>query len=220
MIYRAKNDPVLAVKNDCYPALAKLNTSKSNEYLLSLITEKKVTDADRARSAKVLLEEGKGLSEIAALASETVKDDRRKQLRYSLGKEMAKYSDSAFADVCLEYIQNKDNSTIGTGLDMWAKGRYSNCDKAVNELADKADLNAKNKNNLAIKAARLLGRDLEKQTEEKDREREALEAEKKAKKEGKIQPKKTESSKKVEANEKSPEQKPKKDAGDAFSDAK
>ena len=81
--------------------------------------------------------------------------------------------------------ENKDTSTIGTGLDMWAKGRYSNCEAEVNTLADKADLNAKNKNQLAIKAARLLGRDLEKQTEEKDKEREAKEAEKKAKEDAK-----------------------------------
>lgn len=181
LVYRAKNDPVQAVKNDSIEALAKLNTSKGNEYLLSQITEKKVPDAQRARVAKVLLEEGRGVSEIVALAQETVKDDKRKQLRYALGKEMAKYENSAFADVTLEYLKSKDNSTIGTGLDMWAKGRYSNCKDEVNALADKADLNAKNKNQLAIKAARLLGRDLDKQTEEKDREREAAEEAKKAK---------------------------------------
>ena len=173
LIYRAKNDPVQAVKNDAIAALAKLGTAKGNEYLLSQITEKKVPDAQKSRVAKVLLEEGQGVSEIVALAKETVTDDKRKQLRYALGKEMAKYENAAFADLTLDYLNSKDNSTTGTGLDMWAKGRYANCNSAVNELADKADLNAKNKNQLAIKAARLLGRDLEKQTEEKDKEREA-----------------------------------------------
>lgn len=185
LIYRAKNDPVQAVKNDCLAALAKLNTSKGNEYLLSQITEKKVPDAQRARAARVLLDEGRGAGEIASLAKETLTDDRRKQLRYALGKEMAKHAGesfaSAFADVTLEYLNNKDNSTIGTGLDIWAKGRYSNCSSVVNELADKADLNAKTKNQLAIKAARLLGRDLDKQTEEKDKEREEKENAKKSK---------------------------------------
>ena len=185
LIYRAKNDPVQAVKNDALAALAKLNTSKGNEYLLNEITDKKVPDGQKSRVAKVLLEEGRGISEIVELAMETVKDDRRKQLRYALGKEMAKYSNPAFAEVTLEFLKNKDTSTIGTGLDMWAKGRYSNCDDEVNALADKADLNAKTKNQIAIKAARLLGRDLDKQTEEKDKEREAKEAEKKAKEEAK-----------------------------------
>ena len=96
-----------------------------------------------------------------------------------------KYENSAFADVALLYLQSKDNSTIGTGLDIWARGRYSNCNDEVNALADKADLTAKNKNQLAIKAARLLGRDLEKQSEQKKAEREAAEEAKKAKKEAK-----------------------------------
>ncbi|WP_294430880.1 HEAT repeat domain-containing protein [uncultured Treponema sp.] len=203
LIYRIKNDPVQAVKDDSISALAKLDTSKGNEYLLSQITEKKVPDAQKARVAKVLLAEDRGIDEIVALALETAKDDRRKQLRYALGKEMAKYENASFAQVALEFLKSKDTSTAGTGLDIWAKGRYSICDAAVNELADKADLNAKNKNQLAIKAARLLGRDLDKQTEEKDKEREAKEAEKKAKKEAKSPPKKAEP-----------------DAGDGFGDAK
>ena len=178
MIYRAKNDPVQVVKNDCISCLAKLNTSKGNEYLLSQITEKKVPDAQKSRVAKVLLEEGRGESEIVALAKETAKDDKRKQLRYSLGKEMAKYEKSSFADIALEFLKSKDTATVGTGLEMWAKGRYSNCNDTVNELADKADLNAKNKNQLAIKAARLLGRDLEKQSEQKEAERKTKESKK------------------------------------------
>ena len=181
LIYRAKNDPVQAVKNDSITTLAKLNTSKGNEYLLSQITEKKVPDGQKSRVAKVLLEEGRGINEIVELAKETVKDDKRKQLRYALGKEMAKYDNSAFSELALEYLKSKDNSTAGTGLDMWARGRYSNCNEEVNALADKADLNAKNKNQLAIKAARLLGRDLDKQTEAKDKEREEAEKAKKAK---------------------------------------
>ena len=185
LIYRAKNDPVQAVKNDCIDTLASLNTEKGNEFLMQQITDKKIPDGPKARVAKALLEAGRGISEIAELTMETVKDDRRKQLRYALGKEIAKYSNPAFADVTLEFLKNKDTSTIGTGLDMWAKGRYSNCEAEVNALADKADLNAKTKNQLAIKAARLLGRDLDKQTEEKDKEREAKEAEKKAKEDAK-----------------------------------
>ncbi|WP_407426699.1 HEAT repeat domain-containing protein [Treponema sp.] len=179
LIYRAKKDPVQAVKNDSIAALAKLNTSRGNDYLLSQITEKKVPDGQKSRVAKILLEEGRGISEIVELTKETLKDDKRKQLRYALGKEMAKYDNSAFSEVALEFITNKDSTTIGTGLEIWSKGRYSNCNDAVNELADKADLNAKNKNQLAIKAARLLGRDLEKQTEQKENERKAGENTKK-----------------------------------------
>ena len=210
LIYRIKNDPVQAVKNDSIEVLAKLNTQKGNEYLLSQVTEKKVPDAQKARVAKVLLEEGRGVSEIVELAKQTAKDNKRKQLRYALGKEMSKYENPAFAEVAFEYLRSKDTSTVGTGLDIWAKGRYSNCNDEVNALADKADLNAKNKNQLAIKAARLLGRDLDKQTEEKDIEREAQKNSKK--------PKSSENSKKSESAQESDGSA--KNVGAGFGDAK
>lgn len=183
LIYRAKNDNESNVKNLCYKTLAFLNTQKANDYLLSQITDKKVPDGVKLRVATALLaEDERGAKEIAQLAAETVKDDRRKQLRYGLGKEMAKYKNQEFADVTLMYISNKDVSTIGTGLDMYARGRYSNCDADVKTLAEKADLNARSKNAMAIKAAKLLGMDVEKMTEQKDKEREAEEALKAAKK--------------------------------------
>ena len=181
LIYRAKNDSEPSVKKSCYAALASLGTGKSDDYLLGELENKKTGDNTKLEIATALLGENqKGAKKIASLAGETVRDDRRKQLRYALGKLMAKYSDSAFADVCLLYIQNKDVPTVGTGLDIYAKGRYSNCDSAVKELAQKADLNAKSKNQMAIKAAKILGMDVEKMTEKKDAEREAEEAAKKA----------------------------------------
>lgn len=181
LIYRAKNDKEPSVKKSCYAALASLGTGKGDDYLLGELENKKTGDNTKLEIATALLGENeKGAKQIASLAVETVKDDRRKQLRYALGKLMAKYDNSAFSDVCLLYIQNKDVSTIGTGLDIYAKGRYSNCDSAVRELAEKADLNAKSKNQMAIKAAKILGMDVEKMTEKKDAEREAEETAKKA----------------------------------------
>ncbi len=174
LIYRAKNDPEASIKNLSYKALAVLGTNPANEYLLSQITDKKVSDGVKSRVAPILLSETKiGAKEIAELAIEVAKDDRRKQLRYALGKEMAKYKNDDFAQACLLYLNSKDVPTIGTGLDIYAKGRYSNCDDAVKTLAEKADLNAATKNQTAIKAAKILGIDLEKQSEEKQKERES-----------------------------------------------
>lgn len=175
LIYRAKNDKEPSVKKACYETLASLGTSKGDEYLLGELKNKKTGDNTKLEISKALLENQKGSKEVAALAEETVEDTRRKQLRYALGKEMAKYVNSDFADVCLKYIQDKDNATVGTGLDIYAKGRYSNCDEAVKNLAEKADLNAKSKNQMAIKAAKILGMDVDKMTEAKDAEREAKE---------------------------------------------
>lgn len=168
LIYRAKNDDESSVKKACYETLAALGTSKGDEYLLDELDNKKTGDNTKIEISKALLENGKGSKEVAKLAEESLNDNRRKQFRYALGKEMAKYKNSDFAEVCLKYIQNKDNATIGTGLDIYAKGRYSNCDSVVKDLAEKADLNAKNKNQMAIKAAKILGMDVEKMSEEKE----------------------------------------------------
>ncbi len=163
LVYRAKNDPERTIKNQCYPVIAELNVEAGNKYLLSQITEKKVSDDTRSRVAGALLANGKvGTSEIIALAEETLKDDRRKQLRYALGKEFAKYSNPEFGEVCLHYLEHKDVSTVGTGLDMYAKGRYSQCDAFVKDLADKADPEAKKRNAMAFKAAKILGIDTSK----------------------------------------------------------
>ncbi len=162
LVYRAKNDPERTIKNLCYSVLAELNTPEGNEYLVKQITEKKVSDDVRSRVASALLEQGNtGVTEIIALAEETLKDDRRKSLRYALGKEFAKYNNSSFSEITLQYLKHKDVSTIGTGLDMYAKGRYSNCDSFVKELAALADPEAKKRNAMAFKAAKILGIDPE-----------------------------------------------------------
>lgn len=181
LIYRAKNDKESSVKKACYEALAVLGTAKGDEYLLGELSNKKTGDNTKLEITRALLKNEKGTKEIVSLAGETVSDDRRKQLRYALGKEMAKTKNQDFADICLKYIESKDNATCGTGLDMYAMGRYSNCDSAVKALAEKADLNAPSKNQLAIKAAKILGMDLDKMTAEKDAERERQAALKKEK---------------------------------------
>ena len=59
----------------------------------------------------------------------------QKDLRYALGKEFAKYDRGEFAEICSEYLNSTDVATQGTGLDMWAKGRYSSCRAKVEEIA-------------------------------------------------------------------------------------
>ena len=157
LIYRAKNDPEANVKTACYSAIASLNTQAGNDYLISQITDKKTGDATKIKIAKPLLENGTGITEIAAFATELATDDKRKSTRYAIGKEIAKYSNEQFADVCLAFLHSKDVATQGTGLDMYAKGRYSKAEPFVKELADKAAPDAKNKNANAIKAAKILG---------------------------------------------------------------
>ena len=142
--------------------IAKLDTKEGNEYLVSLITDKKTADATKAKVAAALLKENNtGTEEILALAKEVVGDDPknnpRKSLRYALGKEFAKYKRGEFADICRDYLASKDTATQGTGLDIYAKGRYSSVEADVRRIADLYDPGAKSKNVIAQKAARILG---------------------------------------------------------------
>ena len=157
LVYRAKNDPEQSVKTACYAAIAALNTQAGNDFLISQITDKKSGDATKINVAKPLLENGTGISEIAALAIELATDDKRKSTRYAIGKEIAKYANDQFADVCMAFLGSKDVSTQGTGLDMYAKGRYAKAEPFVRSLADQADPDAKPRNANAMKAAKILG---------------------------------------------------------------
>lgn len=158
LIYRAKNDPERVVKEASYPVIALLNTKEGNDYLITQLTDKKVSDTVKSRVAAALLAENKaGTQEVIALAAETLTDNRRTQLRYALGKEFAKYARNEFASICGDYIASKDTSTSGTGLDIYAKGRYASVTPAVQALADMYDPAAKTRNGIAQKACRILG---------------------------------------------------------------
>lgn len=158
LIYRLEKDKEDAVKKKCYPAIAFLNTKEGNEYLVKLITDKKTADTPKSRVAQALLEYNHaGTEEIISLAQETLKDDRRKPLRYALGKEFAKYKRDEFAPICNEYLASKDTATQGTGLDIFAKGRYSQSLPAVRQIILDAAKNPLKKNANAEKAKKILG---------------------------------------------------------------
>ncbi len=158
LIYRLEKDKEDSVKKKCYTAMAFLNTKEGNDYLVNLITDKKTADTPKSRAAQALLEcNNAGTDEIIALARETLTDDRRKPLRYALGKEFAKYKRSEFAEICKEYISSKDTSTQGTGLDIYSKGRYSSVTPVVRQLVLDAAKNPSKKNSIAEKAKKILG---------------------------------------------------------------
>lgn len=184
LIYRLEKDKEDSVKKKCYTAMAFLNTKEGNDYLVNLITDKKTADTPKSRAAQALLEcNNAGTDEIIALARETLADDRRKPLRYALGKEFAKYKRSEFAEICKEYIASKDTSTQGTGLDIYSKGRYSSVTPVVRQLVLDAAKNPSKKNSIAEKAKKILGSEDSAVVESKKISEEALakeEAKKKA----------------------------------------
>lgn len=141
LIFRCKDkDEQKQVKEKCYSVIADLNTSDGNDYLISVLKDKKIGDATKAKVSAALLEYNHaGTQEVIELARSALKSDIQKNLRYALGKEFAKYDRSEFADICAEYIASDDVATQGTGLDIWAKGRYSSVKAAVEEIAKDAE---------------------------------------------------------------------------------
>ena len=126
LIYRAKNDSEKIIKEEAYTSLAALNTSEANEFLVSQLGEKKVGDATKKKIVEVLLKEGNaGESEILELAEECLKDDKRKDLRYAIGKELAKYEKSAYDDICVKYLSSKDATTQNLGLDIYKTNKFA-----------------------------------------------------------------------------------------------
>jgi HEAT repeat protein len=136
LLSRAKNDPESSVKYAAFDALATLGTGDGRDFLLSVVTDKKSSDTAIVKAAAALLATDAGISEITALAQTTLKDDKRKSLRYALGQEFVKYDNSAFAEICREYLASKDVTTQGIGLDMYAKGRYASAKAGVQAISE------------------------------------------------------------------------------------
>lgn len=148
LIYRAKNDTENVIKNDSYAALAAMNLKEGNDFLISQITEKKVGDATKGKVAEVLLKEGHaGEEEILELAKSCVDDDKRKSLRYALGKELAKKPKPDYAEICGLYLASKDPTTQSLGLDMYKNGKFSSVEAQMRTIAldKKANSGVKNR---------------------------------------------------------------------------
>ena len=139
LIYRAKNDSEKVIKDEAYTSLAALNTSEANDFLVEQLKEKKVGDGTKKKIVEVLLKEGHaGEKEILSLAEECLKDDRRKDLRYAIGKELAKYENSSYEGICLKYLESKDSTTQSLGLDMYKMNKFNSAEATMRAIyADK-----------------------------------------------------------------------------------
>lgn len=139
LIYRAKNDSEKVIKDEAYNSIAALNSSEGNDFLITQIKDKKVGDATKKKIVEVLLKEGNaGEKEILELAEECLKDDKRKDLRYAIGKELAKYENAAYEDICLKYLASKDSTTQSLGLDIYKINKFNSAETTMRAIyADK-----------------------------------------------------------------------------------
>ena len=139
LIYRAKNDSEKVIKDEAYSSIAAINTNEANDFLVEQLGEKKVGDATKKKIVEVLLKEGNaGEKEILELAEECLKDDKRKDLRYAIGKELAKYQNSSYEAICLKYLESKDSTTQSLGLDMYKMNKFNSAEATMRAIyADK-----------------------------------------------------------------------------------
>ncbi len=139
LIYRAKNDSEKVIKDEAYTTLAAIDDKEANEFLVAQLGEKKLGDATKKKIVEVLLKEKHaGEKEILQLAEDCLKDDKRKDLRYAIGKELAKYENKAFEDICLKYLESKDSTTQSLGLDMYKMNKFNSAEITMRAIyADK-----------------------------------------------------------------------------------
>lgn len=137
ILYRAKNDPETSVKYAAYDALVALNYEEGIEYLQSQLKNTNFSDAGKVEIAKSFIKynNGSGINVVIEVARETLKDDKKKNLRYALGKLFASYENESFADICRDYLASSDISTVGTGLDMYAKNKFPSVTADVEKIA-------------------------------------------------------------------------------------
>ena len=143
LTYRVEKESEKVIQNESYSAIAALNSSEGNEFLINQITNKKVSDAKKQKVVEVLLKEGfAGEKEILELAKEVVEDDRRKSLRYAIGKELAKNPKDSYQEICLMYLNSKDSTTQNLGLDMYKNKKFAAAEPKMQEIAKDKKANA------------------------------------------------------------------------------
>ncbi len=137
VLYRAKTDPVPAVRVRAFEALAKFDDADSRSWLLSVIADDKRPDAERAKACDVLFNSSLAFDfsviEKAVLAA--VKDDKKIKLRYEFGKALSRAKDPRPETIANAFISSKDTLTKSIGLDFYEKNRYWSMSEAVKAIA-------------------------------------------------------------------------------------
>jgi len=142
--YRAQNDSEAVIVYEAMEALAVLDDKEGTEFLIKTVQNTTKNDVLRSKSAESLLKNKitSGYDAVIQAASMSLEKDIDKNLRYALGKLFAKYPDSAWKDICEEYLHNKDVATKGTGLDIYSSNRYKSLTATVKDMAENDDSSA------------------------------------------------------------------------------
>ena len=137
ILYRAKSDPVEAVKVRAFEALGKLNDSSGNDWLAAILADDKIPDKMRVKAASVLLGQSFDAyyKRVEEVMLKTLKDDKKTWIRYELGKLVAGVQNQSSFPVANAFISHKDTLTRSLALDMYEKNRYPEMMAAVEAIA-------------------------------------------------------------------------------------
>lgn len=137
LLYRAKNDPVEAVKMAAFDALGAMGNAEATSWLRSVFVDEKASDKLRVKACAVLLKNDPDdvMSDLKAVCGKTLADDKKTWIRYELGKLIAATDSNKTADIALAYLGHKDTLTKSLGLDMFDRNRYPEMIGAVKEIA-------------------------------------------------------------------------------------
>lgn len=161
LLYRAKNDAETSVVYACYQAIGAICTEEGMAFLVSIVQNEKKNDTTRAKAAVVILntEDEKSIQAVLEVTEKTLEDTKKTALRYAIGKEIALHESPLFEDICGKFLANKDASTNGIGMDIWAKNRYESLRPVMEAFAE-------NKNNALKKKAAFVLEQADKELQE------------------------------------------------------
>lgn len=135
LIYRAKNDSEKVIKEDSIKTLAAMNNSEANDFLIEQLKDKKLADGTKKTIVAALIaNDFAGEKEIIELALECAEDDKRKDLRYEIGKQLAKKPKASYEPVCLKFLASKDVTTISLGIDIYKNKHFSSAEDVMRNL--------------------------------------------------------------------------------------
>ena len=136
--YRADNDPVEAVQMKAYEVLAMLDEHETTGWMISKVREQKTSDKVRMKIISALMEHNRSavIDDAVQVAFASLKDDKKKWIRYELGKLFAKYDDGALSAVAEAYITHGDTVTKGLGIELYNRNRFSNLKSHVESIAE------------------------------------------------------------------------------------
>lgn len=138
ILYRAQFDPVDSVKAKAYEVLGAIKTESAHKWLLDTFNADATSDRYKVKAADVLMKHNSRLivDSFARMVDSSLKDDKKKWLRYELGKIMLNTPDTDYEDIALAYLMNSDVSTRGIGLELFNKFRYESLRGEVEKISE------------------------------------------------------------------------------------